>query len=112
MKEQQNSQKPAIDVEALLVKKQQITNAALTSALNKLEQKKKEEQEEMLIANLARVQKNTENVVESLRRIRFDEKVIKKYLEDVVAAQEQFYIDGDIVKYDNTIRAATHKKVD
>jgi hypothetical protein len=98
--------KSAIDIEKLLAKKNQITNAALNSALKKLEEKKKEEQEETLIANLEYVDHVTNEAVELLRGKRAEEKKAKAYLTSVCEAQDKFYSDGDYKSYLSSVSAA------
>jgi hypothetical protein len=98
-----------IDIESLLAKKNQITNAALAAALSKLEEKKREQQEAQLIEHLTVVQSNTDKAVELLRSVRNKEKKAKAYLTTVAEAQNQFYTDGDIAVYAQAIQKANHE---
>lgn len=106
IKTQTNTAKKQINIEDLLAKKSQITNAALTAALNKLEEKKQQDQEAQLIEHLQAVQKNTDIAVENLRSARLQEKKQKAYLTAVAEAQAKFYSDGDIDAYNKAITAA------
>lgn len=96
-------------IEALLAKKESISNAALQSALTKLEERKQKEQEDKLILYLSTVQRNTDAAVNRLRAIRAEEKKAKAYLTALVEAQNAFYTDGNVEAYDKACNEAFAK---
>ena len=93
-----------IDVDALLAKRDEISNVALKKALDKIEARKQEEQEAQLISNLEQIQRNTKDKVEYLRRARQAEKRAKDNLVLFAKAEQEFYKTGDIEAYNLTIR--------
>ena len=96
----------AINVEALLAKKNQISNVAIQAALVKMEEQKAKAQEEMVIQHLADIQNTTENAVEQLRRIRVRERAIKAYLVSVAEAEQVFYTNADYAIYQQSVQTA------
>jgi hypothetical protein len=99
MKTSQPKTTVKVDIEALLAKKSQITSAAINGALAKLEARKQEEQEAQLLEYLEVVSNNTQSAVNALRKARDTEKIYKKRLEAIAAAEQQFYKDADIKAY-------------
>lgn len=100
------TQTAKVNIEALLAKKSQISNAAITAALAKLETKKQEEQEEQLLEHLEKVSNNTANAVEYLRIARTQERIMKKRLEAIAAAELQFHSDANIEAYNKAYNEA------
>ncbi len=96
-----------INIEALLAKKEQISNKALQSALTKLEEQRSAEQEAALLRHLEIVQGITKNAVESLRNRRAQEKIAKDYLLAVATAEQEFYKNADVAAYNAAIHAAS-----
>lgn len=106
MKNQQNKPK-AINIEALLAKKNQISNAAIQAALGKMEEQKAKAQEELVIQHLGTIQSNTEDAVEQLRKFRAKEKAAKAYLVSIAEAEQVFYTNADYVEYTKSVQTAS-----
>lgn len=101
-----SKQTAKIDVEALLAKKGQITNQSIQSALAKAEKEKQEKDERELLGYISHIQSNTASAVEGLRDARKKEKKCKDFLTALAEAEQQFYTDADIEKYNASHTAA------
>lgn len=98
--------KGQVNIESLLAKREQISNKAVQAALAKLEQKKIEEQEEMILTHLSTIQENTANAVARLREARKTEVKCKNYLQEIANAEQQFYVDANMETYNASLKAA------
>ena len=94
---------PKVDIEKLLAARGSITNNALKVAIDAAAKRKEEEQAENLLRHIESIQNNTSTQVENLRKARKVENQAKKRLEIYAAAEQQFYVDGDIAKYNSSI---------
>ena len=105
MKNLRNKPK-AVNVEALLAKKNQISNLAIQAAISKMEEQKAKAQEEQIIQHIAEIQSNTEAAVEQLRKFRLHEKAAKAYLVAVAEAEQIFYTNADYNQYFQSTQTA------
>jgi DeoR/GlpR family transcriptional regulator of sugar metabolism len=104
-----HTKKGVIDVEALLAKRTQISNATVNNALNKLAEAKQKEQEEQVIRHLGVIQSNTSSAVELLRGYRTKERAAKAYLVAVAEAEQNFYTNADFDAYTESTRVAMNE---
>lgn len=95
-----------VNIEQLLAKKNQISNAAIQAAIAKMEEAKQKAQEEQVIQHLATIQSNTEAAVEQLRNFRKKEKAAKEYLTAVATAEQVFYTNADYNQYSVAVNTA------
>ena len=98
--------KGQVNIENLLAKREQISNKAVQAAITKLEEKKAEEQEALILVHLSHIQENTANAVESLRSARKLESKAKAFLQEVANAEQQFYVDANMDTYNASVIAA------
>lgn len=99
-----NKNKKVDKVEELLNKANKVDNAVLKSALNKRAEQVKEEEERNLIYKFQDGEYEIKNWVELLRKARKIESSIKKVIEDLNSAFEEFQKDGDIEKFDKALK--------
>lgn len=97
---------PKVNIEALLAKKDAISNAAIKAALVKLDERKQKEQEELIIEHLSQIQLNTQYAVNLLRQTRKREKLTKDYLTQVAEAEQEFYQNADYKAYSTKVNIA------
>ena len=95
-----------IDVEALLSKKNQISNESIKNALKKAEDEKKAIREAELLENISIIQRKTVEAVSILQKARKAEKKAKTYLTAIATAEQEFYKDADFEKYGKAIQIA------
>lgn len=98
--------KTAVNIEALMAKREAISSQTIQNAINKLKEQKEKEQEQLVLQHLANVQQNTEDAVNQLRIARAQEKKCKAYLQAIAEAEQIFYTNADYSAYVKSIGAA------
>ena len=98
-----------VNVEALVKKagENKVTNAAIKSAIQTLQNQKQKDLEEQIVGHIATIQSVTESAVKALRVVRAKEKATKRYLQLVANAEQAFYENADYSAYNNALIQAT-----
>lgn len=94
------------DVESLIAKRTQISNANIQAAIKQMEKERDENIQKKIIGHLKSVQDNTNSGLTLLQGFRAKEKAAKNYLTALNAAEEQFYVDADFDAYNKAVRTA------
>lgn len=95
-----------INVEALIAKKDTITNKAIKGAISELERKQEEAQQARLIEQISRAQEITQTAVDAVRRARKEAQRKLNYLKQVAEAERVFLINADWDIYKTAITIA------
>lgn len=88
-----------INIDQLLAKSDKISNAAIRSAISKVEEEKQKLQEQKLLERIGEIQGHTAHKLRYLRNIREAEKRAKKELQVYAAAEQLFYETADFDQY-------------
>ena len=88
-----------INVDQLLAKSDKISNAAIRSAISKVEEEKQKLQEQKLLERIGEIQAHTASKLNHLRFVREEEKKAKKQLQVFAAAEQLFYETADFDQY-------------
>ncbi len=101
--------KKATDFETLVANRTNISNTLVKSAIEEHQKQQDEEKKRNIIRNIERIQNNTNNSYDYLKAVRLKEKAAKTHLEEVAAAENQYYADADYTKYQAAVDAANRK---